>query len=120
MSDNKLDIKVTSKSFDIESQTMLNSKINLESNIGNLTIGTKQWKKAIIKNCNYAVYGIKDRTNDEDINILTNLLVDYIKEFELSIKNEFTIEDMIDFATDQKNRNLDPSEETLDNWINYR
>jgi len=32
----------------------------------------------------------------------------------------FTQEDMLDFATDQKNRGLEPTEETLMDWINYR
>jgi len=32
----------------------------------------------------------------------------------------FTEEDMLDFAADQKNRGLEPTNETLTDWINYR
>jgi len=32
----------------------------------------------------------------------------------------FTKEDILDFAEDQKNRNLEPSEKTLKDWIEYR
>lgn len=33
---------------------------------------------------------------------------------------EYTEEDMIDFATDQKNRGLEPDQDTLKAWIKYR
>lgn len=32
----------------------------------------------------------------------------------------FSEEDMLDFSIDQQNRNLEPTKETLDNWIKYR
>jgi hypothetical protein len=32
----------------------------------------------------------------------------------------FTKEDMLDYATDQHNRNIEPNEDTLKDWINYR
>ncbi len=36
------------------------------------------------------------------------------------ITYSFTIEDMIDFATDQKNRDLNPTDESLKDWIDYK
>lgn len=32
----------------------------------------------------------------------------------------FTKEDMLDFSTDQRNRDLEPTENTLKDWVNYR
>ena len=32
----------------------------------------------------------------------------------------FTQEDMLDYATDQRNRDLEPTENTLKDWVNYR
>lgn len=36
------------------------------------------------------------------------------------ITYSFTTEDMIDFATDQKNRDLNPTDKSFKNWIDYR
>lgn len=39
---------------------------------------------------------------------------------EQGVDGYFTMEDMIDFATDQKNRGLEPTEKTLIDFILYR
>lgn len=60
----------------------LDMPVVMYSSIANLKVGSKQWEKAIVKNSNYAVNEIKNRTNNEDINTLTDLLAGYVKEFE--------------------------------------
>ena len=69
-------------------QEQLNIPVVMVSSIGNLKVGSEQWKKAIVKNSNSAIIEIKNRIHNEDINTLTDFLTDYIKEFEFWLKHE--------------------------------
>lgn len=73
----------------LELQTeQFDTPVVMVSSIGNLKVGGEQWKKAIIKNSNSAIAEIKNITDNEDINTLTLLLSEYVKEFEFWLKHE--------------------------------